>query len=201
MLLQNILDELHKSANSSVITRWFFASFAIALVFVYMAWELGIGRPIGDTGLQVQFLDAHFGYTMEDIELQLNAYGEEGIRLHFWTTLLVDSVFPIAYANFLGLLLVSLLYHSIWRYLALIPYVVILVDYLENTHTALILHQFPTISADLVTTGSYCSYIKWILLGITLMAVGFGCYRKNRRQMFNAYQEFLEHQSPNSDKR
>lgn len=147
------------------------------IVGIYMQ----IGTPIGGTTKQIQLLDVLFNYSEEDAYLQLGAYGERGRSLCLFNTLVIDSLFPFVYGTFGMLLLGALLGHTSYRVLVLLPLLVIIVDYIENTHTALLLINYPEVKPWVAYFGSIMTSIKWTLIGLILMAISFGFFLKNQK--------------------
>lgn len=141
---------------------------------------IGVGQPIEGTNKSIQLLDTMLNYSVEEVYEQIGAYGESGRMICVFSTLILDSLFPLLYGAFMGLVLVFLLQETKYRMLILLPLLVILVDYVENTHIAFLLINFPEQLPNVVYWGNLVTLTKWALIGITLMTISFGFFLRNR---------------------
>ena len=183
--INTLIDFIARSYSQRKLWTLFAVMLFCLLFFGILGILIGLGQPIEGTADSIKMLDLMIGYTQADVHRQFVAYGDKGIQLCLISTLVIDTFFPIAYAGFLALLLGHLLNRSSLRILILLPIVVMLVDFVENTHIALLLINFPELSEDIVYQASVCTASKWLLLGLTFMAISFGFFLKNRKHFFD----------------
>lgn len=145
---------------------------------------IGVGQPIEGTNASVQLLDLIFNYSEEDVYVQLSAYGETGRTICVLSTLILDSLFPLFYGAFLGLILVFLFQETRYRGFIILPLLIILVDYIENTHIAFLLINFPDRLPNVVYWGNLMTLTKWGLVGIVFMTISFGFFLRNRKNFW-----------------
>jgi len=112
------------------------------------------------------------GYTFEYAGDLLTAIGEKGRQTYLALQLPLDFIYPGLFAVTYTLLLTWLFSKGFARdssvfYLALVPAVAGLLDYLENIGIIMMLNSFPDISAVTVAFASMSSVIK------SLFTVGF----------------------------
>ncbi len=108
------------------------------------------------------------GYTLEYAGDLLTAIGADGRQTYLSLQLPVDFVYPGLFAVTYTLLLTWLFNKGFAQespifYLALVPAVAGLFDYLENIGIIMMLRSFPNISAAMVALASMSSVIKSVL--------------------------------------
>jgi hypothetical protein len=148
---------------------------AVAALFI------GVGQTMNGSNGSIQLLDTMLNYSQEEAYAQIRAYGENGRTICVFSTLILDSLFPILYGAFLSLILVFLLQETKYRTLILMPLLVIFADYIENTHIAFLLINFPEQLPNVVYWGNLMTLIKWTLIGLVLMTISFGFFLRNRK--------------------
>lgn len=179
--MDTLIDFIIRSYSKRNLWILFAGICACLIVFGIAGVYMQIGAPIEGTTMSIQLLDALFNYSKEDAYLQLTAYGERGRSICLFNTLVTDSLFPLVYGAFWALLLGALLGRTSYRLLILLPLLVIVVDYIENTHTALLLINYPEIQPRVAYWGSVMTSVKWILISFVLMAISFGFFLKNQK--------------------
>ena len=127
-----------------------------------------LARTMGYTGEQSMFaLDAHPCSPEATYEL-LTDYGETGRRATIVLHLLFDMIFPVSYMLFFSNFF-TLLAHStrtvpwLWRWAAVLPWLVGCSDLLENTGIITIAHSYPS--------------ERRLLAQLTSVATGLPCRR------------------------
>jgi hypothetical protein len=125
------------------------------------------------------------GYSLEYAGSLLDAIGADGRQTYLTRQLPMDFVYPGLFAVTYTLLLTWLFNKGFSQrspifYLALVPAVAGLFDYLENVGIIMMLRSFPNISAATVAYASVCSVIKSVfttgffillLVGIAALAI------------------------------
>lgn len=131
---------------------------------------------------QVEPLDLRLGYSYEEAMGFFELIGEEGRRNYFMVELLLDSVYPLVYSLFLCLLLIALLQARALRFegqlymFCFLPFLIALVDYIENTAILFSIASYPDSSASLLFLASLATQIKWLLLTLVLAALLVGLF-------------------------
>lgn len=161
----------------------FVAIVVIAILYAVACFYIGIG--LNKNGDMIQLLDTIFNYSQEQAYQHLTAYQEKGRLIYLWSTLVLDTLFPLAYGAFFALLLAFLFEGTQFKGVVLLPLLLILVDCIENSHIALLLINFPEQMPRVAYIGSILTSLKWILIGILLLLVSLGCYIKNLRERLN----------------
>ena len=121
---------------------------------------------MGYTGEQSTFaLDAHPSSPEATYEL-LTDYGETGRRATIVLHLLFDTIFPVAYTLFFSNFF-TLLAHStrtvpwLWRWAAVLPWLVGCSDLLENTGIIAMACSYPSQKRLLAQLTSVATRLKW----------------------------------------
>lgn len=83
--------------------------------------------------------------------------------VHLWTTLLLDTAYPLAYGAFF----IGLIWRLGGRRLAFLPYAGMVADFLENSAQAAALAGWP----DLLGAKIVLTPVKFALLGATLLVI------------------------------
>lgn len=131
---------------------------------------------------EVQALDLRNGYSYEEAMGFFELIGEEGRRNYFMVELLLDTVYPLIYSLFFCLLLIALLRARAIRFegqlyiFCFLPFLIALVDYIENTAILFSLASYPDSSASLLFLASLATQIKWLLLTLVLAALLVGIF-------------------------
>ncbi len=127
------------------------------------------------TGLN-NILDLYFHYNASDVHTLFSFYGETG-RKWYLIVLILDTIFPILY----GLLLwMSITYLSLriplpwnfYRYLQALPFIAVIIDYLEN-----IFEFWMTLSPNVINkiapVSGWITTIKWIFVYASVLVLIF----------------------------
>lgn len=119
-------------------------------------------------------LDIRTSYTKEDVIELFNKLGDEGRKTYEYSISVIDMIYPIVYGMLL-ILILSKLIKNIFReessyiYLSLLPILIVIFDYTENTNTLMMLSKYPEISNTSVALGSFVSGVKWYSVSVILM--------------------------------
>lgn len=112
-------------------------------------------------------------YTQAEVTDLFTKMGTEGRSSSYFTTGIIDSIYPVVYTIFFILLLVFFikklgLTASGWYYLLLLPAGIMIADYIENLNTLSMLRSFPFVTEWAAKFGSAASALKWYLSMITI---------------------------------
>ena len=157
----------------------------LLLVFTFVAFSIiifnfGFIPKIAHYSQGADILDNTFNYTAYQVYRLFSSYGDEGRSLYLWHLLLFDFVYPVLFAFTFSVLLAYLserLFHNVgrFRYLYLIPFAAILLDYLENAGILTMLLNYPTQMAGVVIIANVITMLKLtvsnILIMVTLLAL------------------------------
>ncbi len=156
------------------------------IIMILIAISLGIsGQFIGvgkttETGETIKLLDVMFNRSEAATYTQIKAYGKDGRTLYFYSTLILDSIFPMAFGTFLTLLLVNLFKKSRSQIAILTPLLVVFTDFAENILTAIMLTNYPVKLYLISYAGSLFTSLKWIFMGIVILLIALGLINKKR---------------------
>ena len=123
------------------------------------------------------------GYSYQHATSLLEALGETGRSVYLYQQLPADFIYPGLFAISYSLLLIWLFAKSFKPdskifYLAIVPALGGLFDYLENVCIVLMIKSFPDLSQELVTVASSFSVLKSIFTTgfFLLLLIGFVAY-------------------------
>lgn len=145
----------------------FVGFFAMWMIINFLMSQNSIERLTDGYGI----FDLHFNYSNQTVYSMLQRLGTEG-RHDYLNMLPFDYIFSIlfsfAFAKLFQIVLGKGAYSSKIEYIILIPYLRGLMDWLENTFLFVIISAFPQKFTILITTSSFVTSIKWVLMILTL---------------------------------
>ena len=134
-------------------------------------------------------LDTKPGYSHEEAMASMEEYGADGRTTYAWASMVLDSLFPLAYVTFFaGLIYRFRATEGTW-WLAVVPVVAGLCDILENVQITAMLVRYPDVGALQVAWASAFTSVKWWIgpiyqvlgAGLLLIAASRGALAKIRR--------------------
>ncbi len=135
---------------------------------------------IGD----IKPLDLLFSYSPDLLYEHLVALGAKGRDAYTRMLLTSDLVFPVIYSMSLSIalmLVVLKLLPLASTYLCLLPFMIVIADWLENLSLVMIIHEFPERADVLASYASAFTSLKWVLVVLTVLIlltlVAFGVAR------------------------
>jgi hypothetical protein len=148
----------------------------VALFTTMTACEVRIKVHSGGLGVP----DLLQGFTAAELYARLEAFGPAGRRLYFFAELL-DLVYPFVYATlfaFVMALAARALFAagSRWALACVLPYAVMIFDYLEDACFFTVLFAWPARLEAVATVGGVFNLGKWLLLAVVapLAVLGLG---------------------------
>jgi hypothetical protein len=105
-------------------------------------------------------------------------YHGEAKEAYIINSTVVDGIYPVVYMFFFAIIF-SLIFYK-WkikpwfRYINLFPFILVLLDYLENYHIVKMLKIFPENIESLAVNCSAITLLKWIFAGIALLLILVG---------------------------
>lgn len=123
--------------------------------------------------------DTSLFYSGGDLYAMAKWYGQEGRAAYIRARWTFDLAFPLVYTFFLAtaaswLLNKLLPAGSRWRLLNLVPIIAMLLDFLENTATTLVMARFPTRCPPGELLAPILTPIKWLFVGASFAIILFG---------------------------
>lgn len=132
------------------------------------------GKAIGPIDLLM------FNVDVDKVLDMVAAYGPEGRPYYAFGELTADLVYPLVY-TFLLCVFLSLLFrqksYSPFYLVNVLPFAVLLSDYLENTCIVTLLNTFPDTSRTVATLCMVCSNLKWAGFLLCLGLILYGLLR------------------------
>ena len=183
LTIQTLIDYIIRSYTKQRLWMLFGGMILFIFLFGITGVFMGVGQPIGDSSTTITILDVLINYTEAEAYQQLEAYGETGRQVCLFSTLVLDSLFPLTFGSFFALLLAFLFKNTAYRIVILLPLVAVICDYIENTHIALLLIKYPEHLPTLVASANVFTLTKWITLGLVMMWISIGFFIKNRRYL------------------
>jgi len=109
--------------------------------------------------------DLMFHYTSEELYAVFQNWGSNGRSIYIRGSLMLDYLYPVLYATWLsfGIFLVSG-----FRKLALMPWMISVLDLIENVSLLNLLTKFPEWNNTLATFSGYITSAKWLTASIVL---------------------------------
>lgn len=119
-------------------------------------------------------LDMRFGYNAADVFKLFTSLGTDG-RLIYVKYLCDDFIFTVSYAlvqNYiLKFVMGKVMLNSKWSVLLAIAYLRAFFDVTENIIILVLLNSFPSMLLSVITVASSVTRLKFILLGMWLVAI------------------------------
>jgi hypothetical protein len=121
-------------------------------------------------------LEALFAYTPTQAYATLAAYGPAGREFGLSTVLTLNLAYPVVYSLFFSLASLYFLQRAApgrpgLARLALLPFLALVADYLENAGLIVLLLSYPTQLPAAAEATSLLTSTKWILQGISLVVI------------------------------
>jgi hypothetical protein len=130
--------------------------------------------------------DMSLFYAPEKLYDLASAYGPEGRQAYIRARFTFDLVWPIVYALFLTTA-IGWLYgrtfpaSSLWQRANLVPLLGMLLDYLENISTSLVMARYPDATPVVVSLAPVFTLAKWVSVGGSFLLLLIGVIAAARR--------------------
>ena len=123
------------------------------------------GKPVG-------IIDLTVGFNPQQTLNMVAEYGEAARAYYAKTEMTADVAYPIIYAFLLGIILTLLYRNKSYVWVNILPFLTLLLDYLENINIIILLHTFPKQSMTIATLCEVFKLLKWLsVLVIMLMII------------------------------
>jgi len=113
-----------------------------------------------------------FGFTEAQANGVFTCLGDAGMAVYRAGELLQDAVYPVIYALFLSFTLWALSGFMVSGrkrvLLALLPFMAMTFDFMENSHIVQLIDQYPTLDAGTVLKASVGNQLKWFFAFVSI---------------------------------
>lgn len=164
---------------SQISTGW-----SLALAFLlYVSFAAGVmpwlSTFMPETARGAVPIDLQFAPKPAELYVMVEAYGDEGRKIYALFELTADVLYPIIYATFLAIVLTMLsrcLYgiESRVTILNLLPYGIVIMDYLENIGIVTLLMSYPEQYELVARVTGFFNAAKWSLVALTFAIIMIG---------------------------
>lgn len=129
-------------------------------------------------GKEVGVIDLTFGFNPQKTLDMVAAYGDTGRKYYASIEMTADVAYPITYAIFFAILLTLLFRRSSLAWVAIIPFISMLLDYCENVCIVTLLNSYPEQSMTWATACEIFKLIKWITFVTVILFILYGLILK-----------------------
>jgi len=123
-------------------------------------------------------LDLQYFYSADKAYNTIAQFNQEERTQYIITECTADAVYPIVYTLLLSFAL-FLFFNKLW--LARLPLIIFLIDYLENICIIILVKRYPTELDVLANITGFLSGVKWISVLIIVIIVFIGLVNKLRK--------------------
>ncbi len=157
---------MHAVSNFlSKYSRWHFILLLFILILIINLFLFPICYKTSPENMS---LDSRFSYSVEKAYNLLDQYAEKERASYFTGILAIDLIYPFIYCLFFCVIIFKLTGNTS---AALLAFVIMPADYLENTGILIILDFYPQQIPFVVKTASLFTSLKWILLAAAVIFV------------------------------
>lgn len=163
----------------SVSTRWI-ALLALVIFILFVTLVLPSQSSQADEySSEAMTPDLTFYYSADELYLSADAFGAAGRMAYIRERFTFDLIWPLVYAFFLVTAISWIIPRgfaagSTWHYANLLPLAGMLMDYLENISTSIVIYRFPAATPILDSLATVFTMLKWITLSASFLLLGIG---------------------------
>ena len=121
-------------------------------------------------------IDLKLSYGTQDVYNSFNAMSEEGRLINIYSTLILDTVYPILYVSLILGAYVKLFSKN--GYILFIPIVTGLFDLSENIQSVIMNLNYSTLDESQVSLASLTTSLKWLFVVLMILILVFGIFKK-----------------------
>jgi len=125
-------------------------------------------------GKSVGIIDLTFGFNPQKTLMMVREYGDEARSFFATTEMTIDLVYPIVYAFLFGIILTLLFRRSSFQWVNILPFICLLLDYLENITVVILLLSYPQQSVTIAILCEIFKLMKWITFGFIILLIIYG---------------------------
>ena len=124
-------------------------------------------------------LDLHFNYTSADVFKSFYQMGEKGRYVNLYSTLIIDTIYPILYTSLMLGAYVTLFKKN--KLILFLPITVFILDIFENINIVYMNITFLNLNEAQVMIASTITSFKWITVIGMLTLLIFGLIKKTTK--------------------
>ena len=164
------------------IANWKTLLFFLAIYFLFAAYFLkNAEERINElAGKKIGVIDLTFGFNPQKTLNMIAEYGNAARAYYAQTEMTTDLLYPLVYAFLFGIILTLLFRNKPYQPFALLntlPFLCLIFDYAENINIVILLRTFPEQSPTIAVLCEFFKLIKWLTLGVIIMATIYGLIR------------------------
>jgi hypothetical protein len=128
----------------------------------------------------VGIIDITLGFNPQKTLEMVRDYGEAARAYYARTEMTLDVLYPIVYTSLFCIVLTLLFRNKSYKpfkYVNLVPFVVMVFDFLENISIVTLLKTFPNTSETVLFLCEIFKMGKWLSLGVMMIFVVYGLIR------------------------
>ena len=145
------------------------------LIIFFLTIICGIGFQLVPYNVNENMLDLKFGFNSLDVKETLINLGEEGRKYYIYSSLILDTFFPIFYVSLFTGILINL---NVSKIFAFIPLSGGLLDLGENIQISLLMSSLGAVNEYLIFSASKFNQLKWLLIYLTIFLIIVGILKK-----------------------
>ena len=124
-------------------------------------------------------LDLELYYGKENVVRNFNAIGPDGRSVYVFSSLILDTLYPILYTSLILGAYVKLFKSS--GAILFIPLIAFSSDILENLQITRLILDFPNVNETNVSLASMATSSKWIAISIAISVLIYGIIKKRKK--------------------
>lgn len=129
-------------------------------------------------GKEVGIVDLTIGFNPQQTLNMVAAYGDEARAYYAQVEMTIDVIYPIVYAVLFSIILSLLFKNTNYPMVNLLPFLTVILDYIENANTVTLLYTFPQQSMTFAVLCEIFKLSKWLSLGVIVVCILYGFYLK-----------------------
>jgi len=173
--MKKFSDSLHKISTGWVTVSALF----IFVLFTALVLPKQAQKADASSDSELGSPDLSFFYTPSDLYKMAESYGEAGRSDYIRARFTFDLVWPLVYTAFLVTSISWLFrkgfhHQSRWQLSNLIPVLGMILDFLENISTSLVMYKYPERTFVVDFLAPWFTAAKWILVSGSFLLLVFG---------------------------
>ena len=124
-------------------------------------------------------LDLELFYSKEDVVRNFNELGPDGRSVYVFSSLILDTLYPILYTSLILGAYVKLFKSS--GVILFIPLIAFSFDILENLQITRLVLNFPNVNETHVFLASMSTSFKWIAISTAISVLIYGIIKKRKK--------------------
>ena len=148
-------------------------------IIIFILFNLcGLAFILLPYGIVWNMLDLNLSYTSADVFKSFYLMGESGRYINLYSTLILDTIYPILYTSLILGAYVKLFKDN--NLILFIPIIAFLLDIIENINITYMNISYLDLNETQVMLASMVTSIKWFTIIIMIAILIFGYLKKNK---------------------